>query len=81
MTMKKIIFYTRNQCELCLDAKNLLILLQSEYSFQIDERDIETNDEWIEKYGLIIPVIELNGEIIQSGIIDMLDLEKSLKQR
>ncbi|WP_062109215.1 glutaredoxin family protein [Bacillus niameyensis] len=79
--MKKIIFYTRNQCELCLDAKNLLILLQSEYSFQIDERDIETNDEWIEKYGLIIPVIELNGEIIQSGIIDMLDLEKSLKQR
>lgn len=76
----EIIFYTRKKCGLCEDAKLLLLLLQAEYSFEIIERDIDEKDEWIEKFGLMIPVIEVNGEVIQSGIIDLENLEKSLQQ-
>ncbi|MCJ7840238.1 glutaredoxin family protein [Lederbergia sp. NSJ-179] len=74
-----IIFYTRKQCGLCLDAKNILLLLQHEYPIHIIERDIDTNEEWTEKYGLMIPVIEMDGEILQYGSIDLLQLEEKIK--
>lgn len=75
----EIIFYTRKKCELCQDAKLLLEILQNEYDFAIIERDIDENDEWTEKYGLMIPVIEYNGEVIQYGQIDLLEMENFLK--
>lgn len=75
----EIIFYTRKKCELCQDAKLLLEILQNEYDFTIIEREIDENDEWTEKYGLMIPVIEYNGEVIQYGQIDLLEMENFLK--
>lgn len=75
----EIIFYTRKKCELCQDAKLLLEILQNEYDFAIIERDIDENDEWTEKYGLMIPVIEYNGEVIQYGQIDLLEMANFLK--
>ncbi|KRG11434.1 glutaredoxin [Lederbergia galactosidilytica] len=62
-----IVFYTRKKCSLCVDAKNILEILQNDYPINIVEKDIDTNEEWTEKYGLMIPVIEIDGEIIQSG--------------
>jgi hypothetical protein len=32
--------------------------------------DIEENDDLEEKYGLYIPVVEIDGEVIQFGQID-----------
>lgn len=55
----KAIFYTHEKCTLCKDAEALLHLLQSIYPFTIEERDIYTKDEWIEKYSLSVPVIEI----------------------
>lgn len=75
----EIIFYTRKKCELCQDAKLLLEILQNEYDFTIIEREIDENDEWTEKYGLMIPVIEYNGEVIQYGQIDLLEMANFLK--
>ncbi|MBS4195306.1 glutaredoxin family protein [Lederbergia citri] len=74
----EVIFYTRNRCPLCVDAKLILQHLQKEHSFQIIERDIETSDEWTEKYGLMIPVVEINGEVVQYGMIDPLTIEEKL---
>ncbi|MBS4219417.1 glutaredoxin family protein [Bacillus sp. FJAT-49711] len=74
----KIIFYTRNRCPLCTDAKLILQQLQKVHQFQIIERDIETNDEWTEKYGLMIPVVEINEEIVQYGMIDPITIEEKI---
>ncbi|MBO0992157.1 glutaredoxin family protein [Bacillus sp. SD088] len=77
----EIIFYTRDRCSLCVDAKSILNLLQNDYPIHIIEKDIESNEEWTEKYGLMIPVIEIDGEIVQSGIVDLLILEEKVKSK
>jgi len=75
------VFYTRKKCHLCEDAKQILDLLQDDYLFEIVERDIESNDEWIETYGLMIPVIEIEGEVVQYGQIDPFTISKRLQQK
>lgn len=77
----EITFYTRDQCPLCQDAKLVLLELKKEYpALTIDERNIEEKDEWTEKYGLMIPVVEINGELIQYGIIDPFTIEERFKK-
>lgn len=76
--MQQVVFYTRKKCHLCEDAKQILDLLQDDYLFEIVERDIESNDEWIETYGLMIPVIEIEGEVVQYGQIDPFTISKRL---
>lgn len=58
--MQKVVFYTRESCLLCEEALHLLKLFQTDYRFDIEVRDIETNDSWMEEYQLEIPVLEMN---------------------
>ncbi|HEY9577428.1 MAG TPA: glutaredoxin family protein [Pseudobacillus sp.] len=68
--MKEVYFYTRAQCSLCEEAKRTLELVQEETPFHIYEINIDESDELTEKYGLMIPVVEMNGDIIQFGHVD-----------
>ncbi|RID84994.1 glutaredoxin family protein [Mesobacillus zeae] len=60
----------RERCHLCSDALVLLQGLQQGWNFDIWEVDIDKDDCLVEKYGISIPVIELEGEEIQWGIVD-----------
>ena len=40
------------------------------YAFEINEVNIEEDEELHEKYMLMIPVVEFEGEIIQYGQVD-----------
>lgn len=42
------------------------------------ERDIYKNDEWLEKYHLAIPVVEMDGEEVEYGKITGIPLRKRL---
>ncbi|HEX6594940.1 MAG TPA: glutaredoxin family protein [Bacillota bacterium] len=77
--VKKVILYMRKPCPLCDDAKTWLTILQQEYSFVIEERNIETNDEWLEKYQLMIPVIEIGGVTLHAEQLNLASLENALK--
>lgn len=79
--MQQVVFYTREKCQLCEDAKQILNLLQDDYLFEVVEKDIESSDEWTEKYGLMIPVIEIDGGIVQYGQIDPFTVSKRLQQK
>lgn len=76
----KVIFYTKKGCSLCDDAKLILEILQKEYNFEIITNDIETNEDWMEKYGINIPVVKIDGEVIQEGIIDLLTIEEKVQE-
>ena len=76
----QVYYYTRNKCPLCEDGKLLLQLLQRDYSFDLIEKDIEASDELTEKLGVMIPVVEINGEIIQYGMIDLVTMEEKLRE-
>lgn len=73
--------YSRKRCPLCDKAKSVLLDLKEQISFQLEEIDIEKSDELTEKYGLMIPVVEIDGEEIQYGQIDKYTIQKALAQK
>ncbi|WP_108671580.1 glutaredoxin family protein [Peribacillus acanthi] len=67
---KVLVLYTRIQCPLCIKAKSILESVKEKTGTPFVEIDIYSNDELLERFGLMIPVVEWNGEIIQYGQID-----------
>ena len=66
--------YSKTNCPLCDKAKQVLQELQKEFSFQINEIDIYQDDVLLEKYQLMIPVVEIDWEevafcIVQKDVI------------
>lgn len=75
--MVTLYFYTKKDCPLCEEGLVLLKHLQSAYSFQIEERDIYTRDEWLEKYQIRIPVVEdEQGTVLDEGILSIIHLQE-----
>jgi glutaredoxin len=77
--VQKVIFYTKEVCSLCDDAKALLLMFQREYPFELEERDIYTNDEWLEKYHLLIPYVQINDSTLNCEEINIDALEQLLQ--
>lgn len=70
-TAKMIVqFYSRPNCELCIEGLQILKLVQEDIPFQIEQINIEENDALHEKFMVMIPVVELNGDVIQFGRLD-----------
>ena len=73
--------YMKANCPLCEDAKQLLdLLLSKDIRAHYEEIDIYSKDEWLEKYQLMIPVVEIEGEIVAYGRVDSIELKKRLMQ-
>ena len=66
----QINLYTRTVCPLCDKAKKQLMELASEFQIEIHEIDIYKDDNLLEKYQLMIPVIEIDGEEVDYGMIN-----------
>lgn len=81
--MKKttLSLYTRNRCPLCDKAKKIIMELAEDWDFHYVEYDIAESDELTEKYGLMIPVVEIDNEEIQFGQIDKRTLIEVLKEK
>ena len=78
--MVKVYFYTKENCSLCEDAYALLMMFQNYYDFELVERDIYTNDEWLEHYQLLIPAIQINDTFIHCEQMSYETLENALKK-
>lgn len=52
-----------------MKAKQVLKEVQYEYSFQIEEIDIYEDNDLLEKYHLMIPVLEIGGRQVEYGNI------------
>jgi len=78
--LQKVIFYTKEVCSLCDDAYALLKMFQRDFPFEIDERDIYTNDEWLEEYQLLIPFVQINDTTLNCEEINIVSLEEALKE-
>ena len=71
-------YYSRANCELCVDGLRTLKLVQEDLAFEIEVIDIETDEAIHEKYMLMIPVVEKEGQILQYGKIDYATLFEAL---
>ncbi|MBO0959021.1 glutaredoxin family protein [Neobacillus sp. MM2021_6] len=81
MTQTTITLYTRNRCPLCDKAKATLDELKQEWNFRLEEIDIETSDELTERYGLMIPVVHLDGEEVGFGFVDKFAISNRLQEK
>lgn len=64
-------------CHLCEDAKNILRPLLSQYNISFNEIEISDRDEWVEAYGVRIPV--LKSDVTQAELDWPFDAEECEK--
>ena len=72
--------FTRRGCHLCEKGKEMIDTLSEEFDFDYQECDIDSSDEWTEKYGLMIPVVTINEKEVQFGQLDKTSLFKTLTE-
>ena len=61
MSKLRVVIYTRPGCHLCEEAKLAITAANCGAEHTLDEVDIETDNELLEKYRNDIPVITVNG--------------------
>lgn len=69
-----VTLYTSKNCALCDDAKRMMKLTQEDYPLTWTEIDIATDDALLEKYMLMVPVIEKEDEVLCYGTITYIDM-------
>ncbi|SDM73319.1 glutaredoxin family protein [Bacillus sp. OK048] len=81
--MEQIIvtFFTRQRCSLCEKAKKAIMEVKKDWDFTLEEIDIDESDELTELYGIMIPVVHINGEEVAFGIIDKNDIRNRLHEK
>jgi glutaredoxin len=56
-----VTIYSRPQCHLCEEAKKVIMAADCAAQFTLEEVDIESDLELLERYKFDIPVIMING--------------------
>lgn len=75
----KLTFFTKENCGLCNEAKEIIESLRLEHKIEVTEIDIYSYDELLERYQLMIPVIQINGQTIAYGKIHKNDILNAIK--
>jgi glutaredoxin len=71
--------YTKPGCHLCEQARIELDRLQRRYPHQLDEIDITSQPELLQRYGERIPVIRVQGREYAAPLSAQL-IERALKE-
>ncbi|WP_216831260.1 glutaredoxin family protein [Alkalihalobacterium elongatum] len=74
----KVTFYTKENCSLCDNGLTVLKMVQEDIPFEIEMVDIYKDDELLEKYQVMIPVVSIDGEDIDYGIVSEEKIRKRL---
>ncbi len=75
----KLTLFTKTNCGLCEEAKEEIQSIKVENNLEIEEIDIYSDDALLEEYQLMIPVVQINGEIIAYGKIHKSDILNAIK--
>jgi glutaredoxin len=73
--------YSKPDCHLCDDAKAALRGLQAELGFELEERDIMSDDALQRAYFERIPVVALDGEVLFEYFVEESVLRERLESR
>ena len=58
----KVVIYSRPGCHLCEDAKQLIITAGNNDDYTLEEINIESDPDLLQRYQFDIPVITINGQ-------------------
>jgi hypothetical protein len=75
-----VVLYGRAGCHLCEDALASITRVRSRVPFVLEQRDIESDEEWFKRYLERIPVVEIGGEVAFELFVDERQLERRLSR-
>lgn len=75
----KVVLFGKPACSLCARARQMLIRLQGERAFALEEVDISTELERYADYQDWIPVVTVDGREAMRGIPNELALRQALR--
>jgi len=73
--------YSKPDCHLCAEAMRTLRALQGELDFDLQERDITTDEALHRAYFERIPVVTLDGEELLQYFVDETVVRERLESR
>ncbi len=78
--MRRITFYTRVDCHLCVEALSQLRLVQASHPFDLEILDLDTeaSADKLRAYDWEVPVVELDGRKIMKYRVDEQRLKRLL---
>ena len=77
----RVRMYSRRRCGLCDEAREVMAAAGRAVPFQFDEVYIDGDDALELRYGLRIPVVEVDGVEAFELTVDSARLEELLRQR
>lgn len=79
--MMDIVLYTRGECPLCEEAKEVLDEVRRKRPFEYREIEITTSPDLAKRYKNLIPVLAIDGEVAFVGRVDAKALRARLEGR
>ena len=77
-TGKMVIVYGRSGCHLCEDALAIIERVRARVPFQLEQRDIESDEGLFKRYLERIPVVEIDGHEAFELFVDEQQFERCL---
>jgi glutaredoxin len=77
--VRTVTLYTKPGCHLCEDALKTLREVRAELAFELDLRDITTEEALHREYFERIPVVDLDGEELFEFFVDADTLRERLR--
>ncbi len=78
--MPVVELFSKEDCHLCEEAKAVLLKLQHEIAFTLEERKIQPGDAFYEEYKEKIPLVFINGKLASKYRVDGKELKKKLQR-
>ncbi len=81
MAVASVIVLSRPGCHLCEEAMGVLRELQARLGFELQERDITTDEALHRRYFERIPVVRVDGEDVCEYFVDEAVVRERLESR
>ncbi|MBC8043544.1 MAG: glutaredoxin family protein [Rhizobacter sp.] len=78
--MVLIELYSKDDCHLCDEAKEVLLKVQHEVPFELKEVKIHDDENLVREYGTKIPVVFINGRMAFKYHVYELELRDKLRR-
>ena len=75
---RQLVLYSKPGCHLCEEMKGVLDRVRTRMPFTVREVDISTDPDLLARYGLEIPVLEIDGRKAAKYRITERELEEKL---
>src|SRR5947208_3588856 len=72
----RVVMYTRAGCHLCDDAWTQLEMVRARYGFVLEKVDVDGDANLAARFGLEVPVVEVNGKVRFRGVVNAVLLQR-----